>query len=169
MTNTQFTPNAGTPEGKSEMSNSKSNAITRYLPTVARILMGILFLMSGITGLLHLMPPPPANLPAAAVAFDDGMLKTGYMFPLIFGTQSLVGALLLSNRFVPLALALFAPFIVNSIAFHVFLVPSGLVPAVIALMLELYLAWTYRDAFRPMLAMRVAPTGATGTRLKHKP
>ena len=53
-------------------------------------------------------------------------MKTGYMMPLIFGTQLIVGALLLSNRFVPLALALIAPVIVNIVAFHAFsLHPQG--------------------------------------------
>ena len=157
MTTTQLTPSAGTPAGDSETNTTKRNGMTRHLPTVARILMGLLFFVSGVVGLLHLTPPPPANLPPAAVAFDAGMMQVGYMMPLIFGTQAIVGALLLLNRFVPLALALFAPFLVNCLAFHAFVVPSGLGIAVFALMLELYLAWSYRNAFRPMLRMRVAP------------
>ena len=87
----------------------------------------------------------------------DALMKTGYMMPLIFGTQLIVGVLLLANRFVPLALALIAPFLVNALAFHLFLEPSGR-PIVLAfLALEIYLAWVYRRAFRPMLAMRVTP------------
>ena len=89
------------------------------------------------------------------------LMNTGYMFPLIMATQLLVGVLLLTNRFVPLGLALIAPFIVNSIAFHSFLQPSGLVLALPVLALELYLAWTYRRAYRPMLAaMRTPAAGA---------
>ena len=76
------------------------------------------------------------------------------MMQLIGTTQLIVGVLLVLNRFVPLALALFAPFIVNSIAFHIFLEHSGLPMAAIFLALEVYLAWTYRNAYRPMLAMR---------------
>ena len=66
--------------------------------------------------------------------------------------QVIGGALLLSNRFVPLALALLAPVIVNIVAFHAFLAPSGVAIALVVLALELYLAWTYRAAFRPMLS-----------------
>jgi len=58
---------------------------------------------------------------------------------------------------VPLALALFAPFIVNSLAFHFFLERTGLPMALIFAGVELYLAWAYRAAFRPMLAARVSP------------
>ena len=134
---------------------AKTNAFARALPVIARVLLGFFMLASGLAGLLHLMPPPPPGLPEAAVAFNLGMLKTGYMFPMVAGTQALVGAMLLLNRFVPLALALLAPFVVNALAFHLFLVPAGLVPALVLLALELYLAWTYRALFAPMLAARV--------------
>jgi hypothetical protein len=52
---------------------------------------------------------------------------------------------------VPLALALLAPFIVNSVAFHSFLEPSGRPIAFTLLALEVYLAWTYRKAYHDML------------------
>ena len=79
-----------------------------------------------------------------AMAFFSGMAKTGYMLPLIFGTQTGVGVLVLINRFVPLALALVAPVIVNIVAFHLFLAPSGLPVALVVLALEVFLAWSYR-------------------------
>jgi hypothetical protein len=79
------------------------------------------------------------------------------MMQLIGTTQLIVGVLLLVNRFVPLALALLAPFLVNSVAFHIFLEPSGLPMTMIFVALEVYLAWAYRNAFRPMLAARVDP------------
>jgi uncharacterized membrane protein YphA (DoxX/SURF4 family) len=132
-------------------------SLARHLPTVARILMGLPFLISGLNGLLHFLPEPSVVLPEGAAAFANALVKTGYMMPLIFGTQLIVGALLLANRFVPLALALIAPFIINAVAFHLFLEPSGR-PIVLAfLALEIYLAWAYRKAFRPMLAMRATP------------
>jgi hypothetical protein len=65
--------------------------------------------------------------------------------------------LLLVNRFVPLALALLAPVVVNIILFHLFLAPSGLPVATVVLVLELFLAWVYRGAFRSMLAFRSKP------------
>jgi hypothetical protein len=45
---------------------------------------------------------------------------------------------------------------VNIVAFHIALAPSGLPLALVVLALELLLAWSYRGAFRPMLAQRVA-------------
>ncbi|MDB6025476.1 MAG: DoxX family protein [Verrucomicrobiales bacterium] len=92
-----------------------------------------------------------------AMALMGGFMKSGYMLPLIMGTQLISGVLLLVNRFVPLALALLAPVVVNILAFHIFLAPSGLVIAIVVMALELYLAWSYRTAYRPMLAMRATP------------
>jgi uncharacterized membrane protein YphA (DoxX/SURF4 family) len=130
-------------------------AVARHLTTVARILLGLVFFIFGLNGFLHFMPQPK-TMPEGAAAFFGALVNTGYMLPLIMGTQFLVGVLLLSNLFVPLALALIAPVIVNIIAFHAFLAPSGLPVAGVVLALELYLAWAYRMTFRPMLAMRVA-------------
>jgi hypothetical protein len=137
------------------------NVFARYLPPTARILMGLMFFVFGLNGFLHFIPPPKTGMPDGAVAFFGALMRTGYMMPMIAGTQVIVGALLLANRFVPLALALIAPVIVNIAAFHAFLSPSGSAMAAVVLVLELYLAWAYRKAFQPMLAMRVkrgAPT-----------
>jgi len=57
--------------------------------------------------------------------------------------------LLLSNRFVPLALVLIAPVIVNIVAFHLFLEHSGTGMAIVIALLEIYLAWSYRSMLSP--------------------
>jgi hypothetical protein len=131
-----------------------SRSFTRYFPSIARFLMGLPLLIFGLNGFLNFIPQPETPLPEGAAAFAGALMNSGYMMQLIGATQFIVGLLLVSNRFVPLALALFAPFIVNSIAFHIFLEPSGLPIAAIFLLLELYLAWVYRRAFGPMLATR---------------
>jgi hypothetical protein len=137
----------------------RAKSFARHLPTVARILMGLMFFIFGINGFLHFIPEPKTPMPEGAAAFAGALMKTGYMFPLVMGTQWLVGTLFLLNRFVPLALALLAPIIVGIVTFHVFLAPSGLGMAGVVLVLELYLAWAYRNAFRPMLALRTQPGG----------
>lgn len=127
-------------------------------PTIARILLGLMFTVFGLNGFLHFIPEPKTPMPEGAMAFAGALMNTGYMMPLVMGTQLLTGILLLFNRFVPLALALLAPILVGIITFHIFLAPATIAPAIVVVVLELYLAWTYRDAFRPMLAMRVTPT-----------
>lgn len=126
--------------------------VTRYLPHAARILMGLVFFVFGLNGFLHFLPQPP--LSGGAGAFIGALAASGYMFPLIKGTEVVVGLLLLSNRYVPLALALIAPIVVNIFAFHTVLTPpNGM--AILLLVANAYLAWVYRDAFRPMLAAKV--------------
>jgi hypothetical protein len=156
-----ITASAGTSDtnvGVAEGGAKKS--FTRHFVTAGRVLLGLLFFVPGLDGFLHFIPPPSGPMPEGAVALGGALMNAGYMFPLIKGTEVVVGALLLSNRFVPLALALIAPVLVNIVAFHAFLAPSGLGMALFALALELYLVWTYRKAYRPMLAMRAAPGAA---------
>ncbi len=135
--------------------SKKTTSFARYCPAIARVAMGLPLFIFGLNGFFNFIPQPKTPLPEGAMAFAGALVNSGYMMQLIAVTLFTVGSLLLTNRFVPLALALFAPFIVNSIAFHVFLEHSGLVMAGIFLLLELYLTWSYRHAFRPMLAARV--------------
>ena len=136
------------------MSETKSKS--RWLPAIARFLMGLIFLVFGLNGFLNFMPQPK-DLPEGVAALLGAFKTSGYMLQLISGTQVLVGALLLINCFVPLALALIAPVIVNIICFHVFLMPSTIAPGIVVAVLEIYLAWSYRKVYAPMLAMRVKP------------
>src|SRR4051812_32721161 len=94
-----------------------TKSFTRLLPRIAQVLMGLPLIIFGLNGFFNFIPPPATPLPEGAAAFAGALVKTRYMMQLIGATQLLVGLLLVSNRFVPLALALFAPFIVNSIAF----------------------------------------------------
>ena len=136
-------------------STSNKNSFTRYIPTSARILMGLVFLVFGLAGFF--ITPPKTGIPEGAMAFGNAMMKTGYLFQLVKGTEVVVGVLLLVNRFVPLALVLIAPNVVNIFLFHAFLEPSGLPVAVIILTLEIYLAWAYRNSYRSLFAMRATP------------
>ncbi len=130
---------------------------SRYLPAIARFVMGIPLVVFGLNGFLNFIPQPTTPLAPGAAAFAGALMATGYMMKLIGATLGITGVLLVTNRYVPLALALFAPFIVNSIAFHTFLEHTGLPMAAIFLALELYLAWSYRHAFQGLLAARATP------------
>jgi uncharacterized membrane protein YphA (DoxX/SURF4 family) len=112
-------------------------------------LLGFIFLAFGLNGFVQFIPQIP--MPNKALEFFIGLAATHYMLPLLFITQAVSGALLIVGLFVPLALALLAPVIVNIFLFHVFLAPAGLPVALIVVALELYLAWAYRDVFAPML------------------
>ena len=131
------------------------NSVSRFLPAIARNLLGVIFFVSGLNGFLPFIPQP--TMPAAAGAFAGALAATGYMFPLIKSVEVIAGALLLSTRFVPLALALLAPDVVNIVLFHAVLAPGGLGIALLLLVFELATAWAYRDAFASMLRARTSP------------
>lgn len=125
----------------------KSKAIV-----AARVVLGLIFFVFGLNGFLHFLPQPPMSGPPAE--FAGALAATGYMFPLIKGTEVVSSVLLLGGRFVPLALTALAPVIVNIIAFHLFLAPAGLAIPIVVLALEVFLAWSYRASFRSVLRAR---------------
>jgi uncharacterized membrane protein YphA (DoxX/SURF4 family) len=141
--------------------------IVDRLPAVARLLAGLIFTVFGLNGFFHFIPQPPP--PPAAGAFAGALFATGYFFPLLKGTEVLAGLLLLSGRFVPLALTLLAPIVVNIVLFHAFLAPAGLPLALVVLVLEAFLAWAYRDAFRGVLDAGARPARALPAAGKRTP
>lgn len=131
-------------------------ATSRHSASVARYVLGAAFTLFGLNGFFHFLPQPPS--PPEAASFGAALFATGYMFPLIKGTEVVAGLLLLGNRFVPLALTLLAPVVVNILAFHAFLAPAGLALPIVLLIAQLYAAWSYRAAFAPMLQARTELT-----------
>jgi len=117
--------------------------------TICRLLLGLVFLVFGLNGFLHFIPN--MQMPDAAIEFFVALAKTGYMLPLLFSAQVVAGVLLLSGFFVPFALAILAPILVNIFFFHIFLAPSGLPLAIVVIALDLFLVWANWDAFAPMM------------------
>ena len=73
------------------------------LPAGARIVLGLIFFVFGLNGFFNFLPvPPPPE--GAATQFMMGLGASGFFFPLLKITEIVVGAALLANRFVPLAL-----------------------------------------------------------------
>ncbi len=128
------------------------NFIMNKIPLVVRVLLGLIFLASGLAGLLNLAPPP-ADMPENMKTFMAGMMATKYFFPLLKITEVVCGAMLISGFFVPLALVVLAPIVVNIFFTHLFMEPNGLVVAAVLVVLEAYLAFfarPYRDSIRPL-------------------
>ena len=110
------------------------------LPLIARILLGLLFFSAGLAGLLKLAQPPP-DLPENLKIFNAGMEASGYMMTLVKLTETVCGLFLLSGFFVPLALVILAPVVLNIVLVHAFMMPEGLPLAVVAGLLLTYLAF----------------------------
>ena len=96
----------------------------RYANLIVNGLIGLVFVVFGLNGFLHFIPQP--SHPGPAGAFLGALAASGYLFPLVKGTELVTGLLLLAGRYVPLALTVLAPVVVNIVAFHLFLAPAGL-------------------------------------------
>ena len=116
---------------------------------IARILLGIIFVVFGLNGFVPFLPQP--EMPQAALAFFGALAASGFMLPLLFATQIVGGALLLLGM-VPLGVLVLTPVIVHIVGFHVFLAPDGLPLAIVVAALGLFLALTHRRAYRPLFA-----------------
>ena len=119
--------------------------------TVARILMGLLLLFASATYLFHLITPPEPT--GAMKIFSDGMKASVYLMPLVKTVELLCAIAFLSGRFVPLASVLIMPNIVNIFFVHLFLGPEGLPVAIFLIAANLFVAYDYREVYKPLLKM----------------
>ena len=119
---------------------------------IARYLAGAIFLVFGLNGFLHFIPLPP---PDGVAGQFMGALFVSHYLTLVFGLQVIAAALLLANRFVPLALAILAPVIVNILAFHALMAPSGLPLALFVTALWALIFVDVRSAFAGLLQARL--------------
>jgi putative oxidoreductase len=120
--------------------------------TIARYLMGLIFLVFGLNGFFHFIPmPPPTGI---AAQWTEAMAASNYMVP-VFLLQVVGGALLLANRYVPLALTILGPILVNILIFHVTMAPSGLPLALIVTILWFLVFARIRNAFSGIFLPKV--------------
>ena len=126
----------------------------RIAAVIARYLAGLIFLVMGLNGFLHFIPfPPPTGVAAQFV----GALYVSHYLWVIFGFQVLGGLLLLINRYVPLAVALLAPVLVNILTFHILLAPAGLPMAVFVAILWVLIFIQVQPAFSGLFQARWEP------------
>jgi putative oxidoreductase len=118
---------------------------------VARILLGLLFLVFGLNGFLHFIPMTP---PAGLAGQYMGALFLSHYLAAVFLLQIIGGVLLLANRYVPLALVLLGPVLVNILLFHALMAPEGLPVALFATVLWAILFYAVRSAFAGVLVQR---------------
>lgn len=123
--------------------------------TVARILLGLVFFAAGLSGFV-LISHPPAQPPGLAGQFQDVFFRS-YWVLFVDGVEFIAGVLLLSNRYVPLALALLAAVIANIIVFHITMAPMGLPVAAIVTALWVIVATRYRASFAPLFVQKPTP------------
>lgn len=112
---------------------------------VVRILMGALFAFFGLNTVLHFVP---MMLPAGDAGVYVGILMAHNIMNFVALLMIIGGVLLLVGRFVPLALVLLGPVLVNILLFHLMLMPKGIVPGAFLTVCEIFLIVAYRKSFR---------------------
>ena len=121
---------------------------------IARLLLGFIFVGAGIAFFVMASPPPPEG---DMGTFFNGLVASKYFIYLLKVTEIACGAMLMSGFFVPLALVVLAPIIINIFFVHAFLAPSGVPLALVLGVLEIYLAFfskEYSPRIKPLFQKR---------------
>ena len=124
----------------------------KIVTLIARILLGLIFVVLGLNGFLGFLNMGP--MPTGLAGQFMGALFLSHYYWVVAGLQVIGGALLLVNRFVPLALVLLGPVIVNILCYHVFLNHAGAPPAIVATVLWLIVFYAKRQYFSGIFVQR---------------
>jgi putative oxidoreductase len=124
----------------------------RIAVLVARVLLGLLFVIFGLNGFVNFLHAP---MPSGAAGQYLSLLASTHYAHVVFLVQIVGGALLLSGQFVALALVLLGPVIFNILLFHLTMEPAGVPPGLLALVLWLIVFYRVRQAFAGIFARRV--------------
>ena len=123
----------------------------KIVAVIARILLGLTFFIFGLNGFLNFIPAPPMT--GTAGAFVGALISSHYVW-LVSGTQLIAGVLLLSNQFVPLALAMLAPVLANILTYHLTMQMTGMPIALFTTLLWAILMWRFRGHFTSLFVQK---------------
>jgi hypothetical protein len=124
----------------------------KILTNISQFLLGLIFFVFGLNGFLHFIPMPPPS--GVAGQFLGAMFVAKYLL-VVSGLQVISGALLLINRYVPAALTILGPIIVNILLFHALMNPAGIGLAVFVTILWGVVFVGVRSAFAGIFEARV--------------
>ena len=124
----------------------------RIVTLIARLLLGLVFFVFGLNGFLNFLSMGP--MPTGLAGQFTGALFLSHYYWVVAALQILGGALLLANRFVPLALVLLGPVIVNILLYHVFLNPAGIALAIVMTILWFIVFYGHRQYFSGIFVQR---------------
>lgn len=123
----------------------------RVARTVARVAIALLFLFTGVMGFLMAPTPQPGMM---GVVLD--VLHRTHWSWFVSLAQIAIGLLLLTNRYVPVALIMLFAFLYNSIAFHAGTSPQFLPLPIVVAGLGVFVGWPYRALFAQLFQAKPA-------------
>lgn len=131
--------------------------MNRKIEMIARILMGLMFVVFGANGLMMSltgagfipMPPPKPEM----MTVMGGIMGMVYLMPLIKMLEVIGGIMLLTNKFVNLSIVLLAPIVVNILGIHLFVDLAGAPMAIFITLLQIIIIKSRWNSFKPLLSM----------------
>jgi hypothetical protein len=126
----------------------------KIVAIVVRILLGLVFLVFGLEKFYAFIPQGP--LPGGVAGQFMGALMASHYMMAVGAFEAVSGFLLLINRYVPLALCLLAPVIVNILLTGALLTHMALPPGIIVAILWFVLFSRHRSAFAGIFQARAA-------------
>jgi uncharacterized membrane protein YphA (DoxX/SURF4 family) len=128
--------------------------LVKIAALIARILLGLMFIVFGLNGFLNFIPAPP-TLPGPAGLFNTAIRDSHFIW-FVSGVQVIAGAMLLANQYVPLAIVTLAAVLANILVFHLTMLPMGLPLAIITTVIWFIVAWPLRGHFAPLFVRKVS-------------
>lgn len=141
----------------------------KHVVTIARLVLGLVFTLFGANGLMMaftgqgFIPMPDTPPPADAAAFMGLLAGSKYML-VVKIIETTCGLLLLSGYFVPLALAMLTPVLVNILLYHFNFDMGGVAFPLVLAAVDVFLLWAYRNVFGLFFEPKIAPAELTYSR-----
>jgi putative oxidoreductase len=124
----------------------------KKITIIARIIMGSIFTLFSLMYFLHMMPAQELQGPAGT--FMTGLFSSGYMLNIVKAVELICGIALITGQFSALANVIIFPITLNIFLFHAFLMPGTVAMSVALLLLNLFLAYSYKEKYMLILARK---------------
>ena len=124
----------------------------RIATLIARLLLGLIFVVFGLNAFLQFMTMGP--MPTGLAGQFIGALAQSHYLWVVAALQIAGGVLLLVNRYVALGLVLLGPVIVNILLYHLLLNPAGMLMAIVVTVLWFIVFYAHRAAFAGIFSPR---------------
>ena len=119
---------------------------------IVRLLLGALLVFSSVAYFFNLIPVPELTGPLKT--FNEGVVASGYLLPLIKGIELVCGLAFITGLFVPLATVVIFPIAVNIVLVHLFIAPEGIPVALFVFLSTLFLAYASKTHYKNLIVSR---------------
>lgn len=113
--------------------------------TIISVLLGGILIIFGLNKFLNFMPV--MELSAPGLEFMGAFVKIGYGMTIVAIVEIITGILIVINKYRALALVVLFPIMLNALLFHLFLDPENILPAVLVVVMNIFLMYAVKDKY----------------------